>query len=63
MTKSDLRVGQVWRDSAGVEREVIHVAVAGCGDSVAWRGVNGAHAGGGSAWAFVASHDLVRGVS
>lgn len=52
----NLRVGQVWVNlMTGVERKIIHVATAGCSDSVAWCDRDGSH-GGGSAKEFVAAH-------
>jgi hypothetical protein len=57
MTKNDLRVDQVWLRPDGSTVTVIHVAVAGCGDSVAWRDADGSAAGG-SATEFVAQNVL-----
>lgn len=56
VTPQDLRVGQVWVNlTTGTERKIIHVATAGCGDSVAWRDRDWSP-GGGSAKEFVAAH-------
>ncbi len=46
MLKTDLRMGQVWKSPDGVLKTIVHLAVIGVGDSVAWELPDGSRAGG-----------------